>query len=76
MFHIASEPGTDGLLIVSVEPIVDRLDADDVVEVTGTVREVAPSTFEDEFSVPYVEEYEQFQTRNGILATSVEVVDD
>lgn len=74
VFHIAAEEGTDGLLIVSEQPVVDQLDSNDVVEVTGTVREVDPSTFEEEFSVPYVEDYEAFDTRHGILATSVEVI--
>ena len=74
VFHIASEPGTNGLLIVSEEPIVDRLDSDDVVEVTGTVREVSASTFETEFGMPYDEDYDSLGGRHAILATSVEVV--
>lgn len=74
VFHIASEPGTNGLLIVSEQPIVDRLDSDDVVEVVGTVREVSPSTFETEFGLPFDDDYDSFGGRHAILATSVEVV--
>lgn len=74
VFHIASEPGTNGLLIVSDEPIVDQLGSDTVVEVTGTLREVAPSTFEAEFGLPYDEGYDSFGARHAILATDVEIV--
>lgn len=74
VFHVAGEPGTAGLLVVSDEPIVDRLDSDDVVRVTGTVREVAPSTFERELGVPYDEDYDSFGGRHAVFATSVEVI--
>lgn len=74
VFHIGSEPGTSGLLVVSDEPIVDRLDSDTVVEVTGTLREVDPTSFETEFGVPYEADYENFGGRHAILATSVEIV--
>lgn len=74
VFHIASEPGTNGLLIVSEEPIVDRLDSNAVVEVTGTVRELSASTFETEFGLPYDEDYDSFGGRHAILATDVEIV--
>jgi uncharacterized protein YdeI (BOF family) len=40
VFHIAAQAGTDGLLVVSREPMGDELDSDDVVQVTGTVREL------------------------------------
>ena len=74
MFHIASEPGSNGLLVVSEEPIVGRLETDTVVEVVGTVREVDPSTFETEFGLPYDEDYDSFGGRHAILASSVEIV--
>lgn len=74
VFHIASEPATNGLLIISDEPIVDRLDSDTVVRVTGTVREVAPSTFETEFGLPYDEDYDSFGGRHAIFASDVEIV--
>lgn len=74
VFHIASEPGTDGLLIISEEPIVDQLDSATVVEVVGTVREVDQSTFETEFGMPYDEDYDSVGGRHAILATDVEIV--
>lgn len=74
VFHIADEAGTDGLLIVSQEPIVDELDSDDVVEVTGTVREANPDTFESDFDMAYQDTYSDFGGRHAIDATSVEVV--
>lgn len=74
VFHIAGEDGTAGLLIASAEPVVDRLDSNDIVEVVGTVREVEPSTFETEFGVPYDDDYDSFGGRHAIFATSVRVV--
>ena len=74
VFHIAAEPDTDGLLIVSQEPIVDELDSDDVVEVTGTVREKDADSFEEEFDMPYDEAFTDLRGRHAIDATSVEVV--
>lgn len=74
VFHIASEPPTHGLLIVSEEPIVDRLDRDTAVRVTGTVRELAASTFETEFGLSYDEDYDSFGGRHAILATDVEII--
>ena len=73
VFHIAGESDSAGLLIVSEQPIVDELDSDDVVEVTGTVREMDPSTFETEFGVPYDDDYDSFGGRHAVLATNVEV---
>ncbi|HSP03488.1 MAG TPA: hypothetical protein VLR27_08310 [Acidimicrobiales bacterium] len=74
VFHIAAEPDTDGLLIVSQEPIVDELDSDDVVEVTGIVREKDADSFEGDFGMTYDERYTDFRGRHAIDATSVEVV--
>lgn len=74
VFHIAAEPDTDGLLIVSQEPIVDELDSDDVVEVTGTVREKDADSFEGDFGMPYDEAFTDLRGRHAIDATSVEVV--
>lgn len=74
VFHIASERATSGLLVVSEEPIVDRLDSDTVVQVTDILREVAPSTFETEFGIPYDEDYDSFGGRHAVLAASVEIV--
>ncbi len=74
VFHIAAEPDTDGLLIVSQEPIVDELDSDDVVEVTGTLREKNADSFEEEFGMPYDDAFADLRGRHAIDATSVEVV--
>ena len=73
VFHIAGVDGTSGLLVVSEEPVVDQLEGTDVVEVTGTVREVSPSTFETEFGMPYDPDYDSFGGRHALLATSVSV---
>lgn len=74
VFHIADEAGTDGLLIVSQEPIVEELDSDDVVEVTGTLREADPDTFDSDFGMDHQDTYSDFGARHAIDATSVEVV--
>jgi hypothetical protein len=74
VFHIAAEPDTDGLLIVSQEPIVDELDSGDVVEVTGTVREKNADSFEEDFGMAYDEGYTDHRGRHAIDATSIEVV--
>ena len=74
VFHIAAEAGTDGLLVVSQEPIVDELDSDDVVEVTGTVREKDADSFEDDFGMPFDEALSDLRSRHVLDATSVEVV--
>jgi hypothetical protein len=74
VLHIADEAGTDGLLVVSREPITDELDSDDVVEVTGTVRESDPDQFESQFGMSYQDTYSDFGGRHAIDATSVEVV--
>lgn len=74
VFHIAGESGADGLLVISEQPVVEDLDSDDVVEVVGTVRERASSTFETEFGIPYDDDYDSFGGRHAVLATSVEVI--
>lgn len=74
IFHIASDPGGDGLLILSDTPIVDQLDSDDVVRVTGTVIEVTQDTFEDAGGVRTDAEFDIVKERHAIEATDIEVI--
>lgn len=74
VFHIAGVDGGRGLLVISDEPIVGDLEGTDVVEVTGTVREVSAASFEASFGMPYDPEYESYGGRHAVLATDVSVV--
>jgi hypothetical protein len=53
---------------------VPALEGNDVVQVTGTVRDVDRDTFETEFGIPWDDDFGGFGTRHAIVATSVDVI--
>lgn len=73
-FHIGDESVDDSLLVFADEAIIPELSSNDIVQVTGTVREVDRDTFETEFGIPWDDEYAGVGSRHAVIATEVEVI--